>query len=120
MTNQYELNDFTESLERVKLPSKPTNVLRAFGRSTKGFSEWEGGFLLKLEDGSLALLTGWCDTSGWGCQDGAEVQIYSASDPVPETVKRETYQDGWPPISEWDENPEDLNKWIHDGMKNPC
>ena len=31
---------------------------------------WTGGFVLKLKDGRFAYLTGWCDYTGWGCQDG--------------------------------------------------
>lgn len=34
--------------------------------------------LFRLHDGRYALLTGWCDTTGWGCQDGGSINYASS------------------------------------------
>lgn len=40
--------------------------------SPEGYGSWEGWCVVLLKDGRWACLEGWCDTSGWGCQDNAE------------------------------------------------
>jgi hypothetical protein len=102
----YCLNDFEESLKIARPESKPVKVLLAWGQSSEGWQEWGGGFLMLLEDGRYAYLTGWCDATGWGCQDGAEIN-YSNS------------PRGFADLSEdiCDVEPADLNKWLAEGMK---
>lgn len=40
-------------------------------RSKDGdYAEWEGQLLARLKDGRYIFVGGWCDTTGWGCQDG--------------------------------------------------
>jgi hypothetical protein len=104
----YCTNDFDESLREVQLEAKPVKVLKAWGRAEEPdvccHSDWSGGFLMLLENGRYAYLSGWCDYTGWGCQDGAEVVHADA----PEKLTL--------PDENWDDEPADLNKWIADGM----
>jgi hypothetical protein len=104
----YCTNDFEESLKQVHLEAKPVQVLKAWGRAIEAdvccHMEWSGGFVMALENGRFAYLTGWCDYTGWGCQDGAEISYAN------------TVSDFDLPEENWDENPSDLNKWIADNM----
>lgn len=34
------------------------------------WGEWDGSMVARLHDGRFIFAGGWCDTSGWGCQDG--------------------------------------------------
>jgi|SRR6185437_10611336 len=34
------------------------------------WGEWSGQMLARLSDGRFIFCGGWCDTTGWGCQDG--------------------------------------------------
>jgi hypothetical protein len=44
--------------------------------STDGdYAEWSGCAALRLKDGRFALVSGWCDTTGWGCQDGTNAYV---------------------------------------------
>lgn len=63
MNQEYTDSDFSECLERVTLPAKPRRVLYAYGKGDDG---WSGGFIAELENGQVALITGWCDYTGWG------------------------------------------------------
>ncbi len=102
----YARSDFSESMDRATItPDKIDKVLGAWGESTEGYGEWSGGFLLQLKDGRFAYLTGWCDTTGWGCQDGASIDYF---DKCPKLAKCKKDAD-------WDKEPADLNKWLKDG-----
>lgn len=68
--------------------------------------DWSGGFVMELSNGRFAYLSGWCDYTGWGCQDGAEI-VHAAALTDLQTPSEET----------WDENPADLNKWLKEGSK---
>ncbi len=110
----YSLNDFAESLQRVKLPSPPFEVIRSWGEGYQPGQEWSGGFVMKLADGTFAYLSGWCDYTGWGCQDGAHITL----SPTIEGLDIGSNLHQQPPSeSSWDESPSDLNKWIAGGMK---
>ena len=104
----YCTNDFEESLKQVPLEAKPIRVLKAWGRAEEAdvccHMDWSGGFLMELDNGRFAYLTGWCDYTGWGCQDGADISYGNAP------------SDFALPEENWDENPADLNKWIADNM----
>lgn len=107
----YALYDFTESMDRSTIvPDLIESVVAAWGSSEEGYGQWSGGFIMKLKDGRFAYLTGWCDTTGWGCQDGASIS-YFESCPDYKTFKEEYSED----LIEWDEAPADLNKWLADG-----
>ena len=106
----YAVQDLKYSLERVSLPSPPNRCIAAFGR--KGDAcEWKGGFLLGLENGQFALLTGWCDTTGWGCQDGTQCQVFDKLDNASEEFAELCVDI---PVREIDFNPDDLNKFLRE------
>lgn len=100
----YTTYDFKESLERAPplglSASDVAEVVAAWGR-TGDYAEWEGGFLLRLKDGRHAYLSGWCDTTGWGCQDGIDVHFYQER-PEPLAIAPE----------EWDDHPVDLARHL--------
>jgi hypothetical protein len=110
----YTLYDFTETLNRVDLNgAKPVSVISAWGYSPEGGGSWKGGFLVLLDNGQQAYMSGWCDFTGWGCQDGAHVIISEQITPgMIQAVDME-------PPHDWDVAPSDLNKWIAEGMKDP-
>jgi hypothetical protein len=113
----YANHDFIETLKRAKseLPCKPLRVLNAWGE--KGdYAEWEGGFVLWLEDNTYAYMEGWCDTTGWGCQDGVSVRLGKTIKSLKLPLfhgynKRPCPWEGSPPA--------DINKWIDEGFKDP-
>lgn len=123
----YAVYDFTESLSRVGVQAVDIErVVSAWGKgneSEEGIAhyrhsedtgtEWSGGFLCALRDGSFVYITGWCDYTGWGCQDGASVYRFGelpTRDVILAAAKDE-YGDV-PPDSEWDTEPADLNRWL--------
>jgi len=120
----YATYDFTESLDRVALkPADIAMIVAAWGIgdgqgedaghyrwSDDGVTEWSGGFLMRLNDGRFAYVTGWCDFTGWGCQDGAEITYYDAQ-PSLDSLK------GGPAPDEWDHEPADLNRWLTSGAR---
>lgn len=110
----YALNDFSESLSRVRLPSLPVFVVRAWGESSEGPGcEWSGGFVLRLADGQFAYVSGWCDYTGWGCKDGAHVTV----GPTIEGLDIKSSDHRQPKSKDsWDDEPVDLNRWIVAGM----
>jgi hypothetical protein len=121
--SSYTVYDFSESLDRAGISERSVDsVIAAWGDSTEGYGQWEGGFLMKMKDDRYAYVWGWCDTSGWGCQDGAEVEYYDEKPPL--EVKRGTPQHflGYMEVlsggnpekwnQDWDENPIDLNRYL--------
>lgn len=126
----YATDDFAESLRRTEWqPSDVARVEAAWGKgdgmgtdaghwkwSEDGATDWRGGFLFRLKDGSYVYLTGWCDYTGWGCQDGVEVHRFTERPTFAELLA--TGSDDYmapPPESEWDIEPADLNKWLGSG-----
>lgn len=114
--SEYTRYDFSESMDRATItPDKIDSVIAAWGLSPNGYGSWEGGFLMKLKDGHYAYLTGWCDTTGWGCQDGANLEEFET---LPDW-KAWTREDWCPEkrvcVLDWDEAPADLNKWLAEG-----
>lgn len=117
----YALMDFTESLSRVQVAAGDIEkVIAAWGMGNGGEpdyrhgetgTDWSGGFLMQLKDGRFAYLTGWCDYTGWGCQDGAELTYYDTHPGLPVLAKDD---DGAPHPEAWDYAPADLNKWLGD------
>lgn len=78
------------------------------------YAEWTGGFLLRLKDGRYAYIEGWCDTTGWGCQDGVETTIF---DERPDLAKLSMGYDGKPAERDWAPEPTDLNRLIRGEIK---
>lgn len=107
----YTVYDFSESLDRLNAVDHGfaredvRGCLAAWGE-TGDMAEWEGGFLLLLRDGRAAYLTGWCDTTGWGCQDGIQAAVVPAIDDAAGFV----WPDGVPHAL--DTLPVDLNRFL--------
>ena len=125
----YTTIDFAESLNRVQInPSAIETVIAAWGGgdgqgtdsgpgwSAEGVTEWYGGFLLRLKDGRHAYVYGWCDYTGWGCQDGAEVKFY---DECPALIDIKASSEYSTQPHDWDESPDDLNRWLVAGGIHP-
>jgi len=81
--SSYGTGDFSESIRELAV-TEIESVLAAWGNvDNEGKccdecgGEWSGGFLLKMKDGRFAYVTGWCDYTGWGCQDGVETTFYA-------------------------------------------
>ncbi len=124
----YTTDDFTESLQRVPLTVSDVDaVVAAWGRGNgmgedaghfkwadDGASEWNGGFLLRLTSGLYAYLTGWCEYTGWGCNDGAYVYHFDHEPSVDEMREAGSKDCGGnePEVQEWDREPADLNRWL--------
>lgn len=121
----YTTDDFSESIARWPLKASEIEcVLSAWGKGSgmgedaghfkwadDGATEWSGGFLMRLKDGRYAYLTGWCDYTGWGCQDGVEVFYFDAQ-PDAATILVGSGDTHAPDASEWDIEPADLNRWL--------
>jgi hypothetical protein len=101
----YDIYDFTESVARSKIEEKDIKrVSASWGHCNDVGTEWSGGFLMELKDGRWMYLTGWCDYTGWGCQDGIE-ETYFDAEPKLDTL---TKDDGY----DWDIDPADLNRQL--------
>lgn len=119
----YTTYDFTESLQRVGIVAADIDrVVCAWGKgdgqgddaghyrwAEDGVSDWSGGFLMHMKAGGFIYLTGWCDYTGWGCQDGAEVHRFETMPTFDELRNVSEYQKG-PATEEWDIDPIDLNR----------
>lgn len=103
----YATYDFHETLAGAGITREDVKHVHAAWGDQGDYSEWSGGFLLELKDGRWAYLTGWCDTTGWGCQDGTDHKFYDARPDLP-TEKSEWDKT---PI-EWDTDPADLNRYV--------
>lgn len=126
----YATDDFTESLQRVTLErAQIKRVVAAWGKgegggedaghyrwSQESASDWSGGFLMELLDGTYAYLTGWCDYTGWGCQDGAKVTTYTTQPTFAALIAEDEYGHA-PSPEEWDVEPADLNRWLVESAK---
>jgi len=121
--SSYAVYDFSESLDRAGISETDIeSVIAAWGYSAGSYAEWEGGFIMRMKDGRYAYLWGWCDTSGWGCQDGADVKYYDEQPPieiqrgVPQHmggyIEQLSGQDSPAWSQDWDLDPVDLNKYL--------
>ena len=119
--SEYSLYDFTESLSQVRRElgtAKVVRVVKAWGEHGD-YAEWRGGFVMKLDDGRYCYLEGWCDTSGWGCQDGVEIRFASTVRQLDLPKERTTWWSGPQELIQWDAHPSDLNNWIRSGSPDP-
>lgn len=128
----YTTQDFSESISAVSIkPDEIAAVVSAWGMgdgmgedaghykwSPDGATDWSGGFLLRLKDETFVYVTGWCDYTGWGCQDGAFIYrfpILPSLEQINAAVAADNDNYSAAPVaSEWDEQPADLNRWIAD------
>lgn len=104
----YDLDETLKgtSLERTDIK----RVVAAHGVTEAGCcndcgGEWSGGFLMELKDGKFAYVHGWCDYTGWGCQDGTGREDFD-TEPDPKTLNASV---------EWETTLPDLQKYIETG-----
>jgi len=104
----YTVYDFAESLKQSKRKDVK-RVAAAWGQNGS-CAEWDGGFLCEMADGKWMYLTGWCDSTGWGCQDGIDVKMYDIQ-PDLESIDRDVskYSEGG---ENWELDPVDLNRFL--------
>jgi hypothetical protein len=105
--------DFSETLAGCGIDR--TDVKRAVAAwGIEGdYAEWEGGFLLEMKDGKYVYVSGWCDTTGWGCQDGTSRKDFDA---MPDLATLESDRESWQDkIGEWETSLPDLQKYIDTG-----
>ena len=114
----YTAYDFEESLKHKESPiarEQVEQVIAAWGEQGEdGGAEWEGGFLLALKDGRFAHLSGICDYTGWGCQDGVSCLFYEQQPALEELgwVFWDDQPKAEPQSRRWDMEPSDLNRWL--------
>ncbi len=118
----YTTDDFTESLSRAHIALHDVaRVVSAWGKgdgqgddaghyrwAEDGVTDWRGGFLLQMKAGGYTYVTGWCDYTGWGCQDGVDIYCFAT---LPSVDQMRFENEGYgPDASEWDVEPADLNR----------
>ena len=65
--------DWAEAFAIAKAdPERVASVLRSWGESPEGYGSVDIAATFTLVDGRFGALTGWCDTTGWDCQAGAD------------------------------------------------
>lgn len=67
--------------------------------------EWSGGFLLEMKDGKFVYVHGWCDYTGWGCQDGTGREDFATQPELSALHKTE----------HWETTLPDLQRYIETG-----
>ena len=103
--------DFSESIAGQSIERESIKrVIAAYGVTEASCcencgGEWSGGFLLEMKDGRFAYVTGWCDYTGWGCQDGTTVTWFD-SEPLPSALDSGV---------EWETTLPDLQRYIETG-----
>jgi hypothetical protein len=114
----YDLYDFTESLSVAGVEqARVEHCSVGFGDSPEGYGSWEGGFVCHTRSGKPWIFVfGWCDTTGWGCQDGAWVIEYD-HEPTEAELRaswdKEMEYSEWEPLwRERDEAPADVNRYL--------
>jgi hypothetical protein len=114
----YDLYDFTESLAVAGVEqSRVEHCSLGFGWSPEGYGSWEGGFVCHTRTGKPWLFVfGWCDTTGWGCQDGAYTAEFDR-EPTRDELRAAwadvlSNHDFDEAIEEADEAPADINRYL--------
>ena len=64
---EFSSYDFEETVRQSGFELADVDCALAAWGKNGDYSEWSGGFLMRLKDGRLAYSEGWCDTTGWGC-----------------------------------------------------
>lgn len=104
--------DFDETLKGTNIERTDIKrVVAAHGVTEAGCcndcgGEWSGGFLLEMKDGKFVYVHGWCDYTGWGCQDGTGRKDLDA---IPADLK--TLDDN----EHWETTLPDLQRYIETG-----
>jgi hypothetical protein len=105
--------DFEETMKGQSIErNEVRRVVAAFGVTAEACcedcgGEWSGGFLLEMKTGKFVYLTGWCDYTGWGCQDGTTKAEFDTEPALADLEK-----DG---KKEWETTVPDLQKYIDSG-----
>jgi hypothetical protein len=111
--SEYTTYDLSESLAQVQFGREDIETVHyGWGYSPEGYGSWTGGFILELKDGRFATLTGWCDTTGWGCQDGVEVTFRDSLPEAPGSIRTDEWSEPPNQLVEADHLPADLNRWV--------
>jgi hypothetical protein len=106
--SQYTTYDLQATLDITSIEKeKIEKVIAAWGQDGD-YGEWMGGFLLAMKSGNFIYIDGWCDTTGWGCQDGADASEYLTQPKLADLPTSGYTRD---PV-EWDFDPIDLNRYI--------
>lgn len=128
----YTTDDFAETMRRVPIDLKRIRKVEAawghgtgqgtdaggYGWAPTGASDWSGGFLLRY-DGGFIYVSGWCDYTGWGCQDGVSIRLIDEPHmTTPQAIRIVSRTNTGQPIeniapeNKWDIDPPDLNRWL--------
>ena len=70
--------DFQEAASRASFDLTEAARCIEAGKQDGDYAETSLVALFEMKDGRFGVLTGWCDTIGWGCQDGADVSYESS------------------------------------------
>lgn len=106
--------DFDETLKGCSVERTDIKrVVAAYGVTEAGCcddcgGEWSGGFLLEMKTGKFLFLSGWCDYTGWGCQDGTEKQEFD-TEPALDTLDQGYSK------KDWETTLPDLQRYIETG-----
>lgn len=84
--NDYDLKQIME-YENVKKEDVKEVLACIFGENDG--PGWH--YILEMKDGSYIYLTGWCDYTGWGCQDGSSSVKGKTLDDIMDLVQDEDY-----------------------------
>ncbi len=98
----YSIFDFSESVLGAGIGEDTIVKVEAAWGEHGDYAEWEGGFLLKMKDDSWIYLSGWCDTTGWGCQDGTDIAKFNEK-PILSELKEKV---------EWETDPQDCMLYL--------
>lgn len=106
----YDTWDFTESMKIAGVQLEDIDKVHwgygnvdEEGKCCDGCGgEWSGAFCFTTKDGKHGVVSGSCDYTGWGCQDGADIEWV---DTIPEPPKGA------------DIDPADLNEAIKEDSK---
>jgi hypothetical protein len=108
----FAIYDFDETLKGTAIDRADiSRVIAAYGVTEAACcddcgGEWSGGFLLEMKSGKYVFVHGWCDYTGWGCQDGTGREDF---DTVPELKQLHDK------LEDWETSLPDLQKFIETG-----
>lgn len=111
----YTSYDFTETLGGCGIDREDVKrVIWAWGIGGD-YAEWEGGFLLEMKNGTFAYIDGWCDTTGWGCQDGTNRKDFDKEPTFAECVGERPKWGQKITEKDVDHAPADLQRFVETG-----
>jgi hypothetical protein len=108
--------DFDETIKGCGIErTEIKRVIAAYGVTEAGCcddcgGEWSGGFLMELKTGKFVFLSGWCDYTGWGCQDGTQRKDFDTEPALADLDKDGNKQ-------EWETTLPDLQRYIETGIE---